>query len=83
MAYFAMEPFGEHAANWRAGMIAAVTANVNRPKNRRAFTAEDFMPKEPEPKREPQTLGEMASFLKRTYKAAERQGLTKKKKRKK
>lgn len=78
MAYFSIEPFGEHAAYWRTGVIAATIANVNRPKNRRAYTAEDFMPKEPKPKLEPQTPEEMKLVLQRALKAAKKRGLTKK-----
>lgn len=48
MAYAQVEPFGETAAFWRAGMVASVLANVNRPKKgQKAFKPEDFMPKEP------------------------------------
>lgn len=41
-----MEPFGEEAAFWRSGMLAALLANVNRdPKRRKApYVPADFMP---------------------------------------
>lgn len=44
-AYCALEPFGPQADYWRAGVIAAMIANVNRKKNQQPFTPEDFMPK--------------------------------------
>jgi len=78
MAYFSIEPFGEHAAYWRAGLIAATIANVNRGKRQRALKPEDFMPPEPKPKREAQTPEEMALVLRRAYMAAKRRGLTRK-----
>lgn len=78
MAYFSVEPFGEHAAYWRAGVIAATIANVNRGKSQRALKPEDFMPPEPKPKREAQTTEEMKVVLQRAYNAAKRRGLTKK-----
>lgn len=78
MAYFSVEPFGEHAAYWRAGVIAATIANVNRGKRQRAYKPEDFMPPEPKLKREPQTPEEMALVLRRAHKAARKRGLTKK-----
>ena len=43
-AYYALEPFGSYAEFWRAAMIASMIANVNRSKNQKAFTPEDFMP---------------------------------------
>lgn len=45
MAFDALEPFGEEVASWRAGIIAAVLANVNRnPKKRpQPFQPADFM----------------------------------------
>lgn len=78
MAYFSIEPFGEHAAYWRAGVVAATIANVNRGKRSRPYKPEDFMPPEPKPKREAQTPDEMAAVLRRTYRAAKKRGLTKK-----
>lgn len=44
-AYCAIEPFGPQAEFWRAGMIACMTANVNRKKNQQPYKPEDFMPK--------------------------------------
>lgn len=43
-AYCSIEPFGPQADYWRAGVIAAMIANVNRKKNQQPFTPEDFMP---------------------------------------
>lgn len=45
MAYNRLEPFGYHADNWRAGLVAATFANVNRRKGQRPYTPQDFMPK--------------------------------------
>lgn len=79
IAYYSIEPFGEHAAYWRAGQIASTIANVNRPKGKRAFTVEDFMPSEPKVKPRVQSVDEMAAVLRQAYKHAERHGLTKEK----
>lgn len=44
-AFAELEPFGEERADWRAGMVASVIANVNRdPKKGRPFQPRDFMP---------------------------------------
>lgn len=45
MAFDALEPFGEEVASWRAGVIAAVVANVNRSakKHPQPFQPVDFM----------------------------------------
>lgn len=45
MAYEVIEPFGETRADIRAGIIASTIANVNRGKNQKAFSPEDFMVK--------------------------------------
>ena len=45
MAYYQMEPWDETRADWRAGMVAAVIANVNRGKDQRAYKPDEFMPK--------------------------------------
>ena len=44
MAYSQIEPFGEERADFRAGIIAAVIANVNRAENAPPAEPEDFMP---------------------------------------
>ncbi len=44
-AFELLEPFGDAAANWRAAMIAQLTANIARdPKKRRAFTLREWLP---------------------------------------
>lgn len=79
IAYYSIEPFGEHAAYWRAGQIASTIANVNRPKGKRAFTVEDFMPHEPKTTPVVQTPEEMADVLRRTFEYAKRHSMTKQK----
>ena len=79
MVYFSIEPFGEHAAYWRAGMIAATFANANRGKRTRAYKPEDFMPSEPKAQPGTQSVDEMAAVLKQAFKHAKRHGLTKEK----
>lgn len=44
-AYCAIEPFGQQAEFWRAGMLAAMLGNIHRKKNQQPFKPEDFMPK--------------------------------------
>jgi hypothetical protein len=46
MAFESLEPFGGQAADFRAGQIAAIVANVNRDARtrREPFEAADFMP---------------------------------------
>jgi len=46
MAYAQLEPFGERQADWRAGMLASVLANLHRRKRGRRFKPEDFMPQD-------------------------------------
>jgi hypothetical protein len=43
-AYYGMEPFGERKADYRAGMVAATIANVNRAQNSKPFKPDDFFP---------------------------------------
>jgi hypothetical protein len=38
------QPWGEYAADLRAGVIASTIANVNRSKDAPAFSPLDFMP---------------------------------------
>lgn len=47
MAYADVEPFGPEREDYRAGVIAALTANVNRdPKQRQQpYDVEDFFPR--------------------------------------
>lgn len=42
-AYEALEPFGELRADYRAASIACVIANINRAKNQKPFTLQDFL----------------------------------------
>lgn len=44
-AYYQIEPWDETRADWRAGMIASVIANVNRGKDQRAYKPDEFMPR--------------------------------------
>lgn len=78
MAYYSIEPFGERAAYWRMGVLAATMANVHRGKRSRAFRPDDFMPPEPKPPREPQSAEQMAVVLRQAFEYAQRKGLTKK-----
>ncbi len=71
MVYFNIEPFGEHAAYWRAGVVAATIANVNRGKSQRALKPEDFMPPEPREKNYAQTPRDIVTMLRRIVKSAE------------
>lgn len=77
MAYYNIEPFGEHPAYWRAGVIAATIANVNRGKRSRVVKPEDFMPPELKAKQGTQSVEEMAAVLKQAYAHAKKHGLTK------
>lgn len=49
MAFHALEPFGPDAESWRAGMIAATMANLQRDTKKRPqpFEPDDFMPAAP------------------------------------
>jgi len=60
MAYADLEPFGEEAAYWRAGMLAATMANLERnPKKRpKPFEPADFMPDPVEPDKPPASPAE-------------------------
>lgn len=42
-AYHNLEPWGEQKADARTGIIASTIANVNRGKNTKAFSYEDFI----------------------------------------
>ena len=44
MAFFAIEPFGEAREDLRMAILASVLVNVNRGKNQKVFTPQDFMP---------------------------------------
>ena len=43
-AHYATSPWGEERADWRAGIITATLANINRPKGKSAYKPSDFMP---------------------------------------
>ena len=43
-AYYTLEPWDEVRADWRAGMLASVYANVNRDPKKKASKPSDFMP---------------------------------------
>jgi hypothetical protein len=45
MAYYQVEPFGEHRGDIRSAIVAQTVANVNRPKGRKPWTLDDFLPK--------------------------------------
>jgi hypothetical protein len=44
MAYERLQPIGEARADFRAGIIASVIANINRKQGAKPFTPSDFMP---------------------------------------
>lgn len=43
-AFYGLHPFGEDRADLRMGILASLTANINRDKKRKAFAPQDFMP---------------------------------------
>jgi len=45
MAFSALEPFGSDADNLGHAITASTVANVNRGKNQKVYSVEDFMPK--------------------------------------
>ena len=45
MAFYQLEPFGEWRDDYRAGMISATLANINRGKDTKPYDVQrDFMP---------------------------------------
>jgi len=49
LAYSRIEPWGEERDDLRMGIVASTIANVNRSKNQKLFTPDQFMPQfEPE-----------------------------------
>ncbi len=54
--YAQMEPFGSLRADYRAGVLAALTANINRGEDAETVAPDDFFPelKEPEPEETPE-----------------------------
>lgn len=65
MAYYQLEPWGTEQDDWRAGMIAATIANVNRdPKKRRKpYEPSDFMPRRDRSPAEEQSWEEQVRIL--------------------
>jgi hypothetical protein len=67
MAYWAVEPWGEVRADYRAGMITAMVANSQGAKTKgRPFEASDFFDlyNAGEPKIQKQSGEQMLSFMK-------------------
>lgn len=76
MIYAKFEPFGSREDYRRSGIVASMIGNTHLRRGARPFKPEDFMPVEPKIQR-PQTVEEMATVLKRTFRWAQRKGLTK------
>lgn len=63
-AYFQLEPFGPHAVNLNAGLVAATYANVHRKKGATAFMPQTFaLGDYALPPAEPQTSGEQKGVI--------------------
>ena len=64
MSYYQLEPFG-YKADWlRTGVVAAMTANVNRKKGTKPAMPEDFIPKRKVLKKKRQTVEEQRGVFK-------------------
>jgi hypothetical protein len=66
MLYDAQEGLPDRRADWHAGMLASVVANVNRKKGTRPLTPSDFMPRRDAPSRDTRedTAGQrLAAFV--------------------
>lgn len=65
MAFFSLEPWGTEVEDWRAGMVAATIANVNRDtkRQRKPFQPSDFMPQREPQRAEEQGWEEQARIL--------------------
>jgi len=63
VAYYRMNPWGEERADLRTGIVCALTANVHRGKNGKAYKPTDFLPKYNE-RRKVQSGIEMAARMK-------------------
>lgn len=61
MAYYQLEPFGTDVDMLGHAITAATVANVNRPKGKKAFKPDDFMP-DFEKANRTQTVDEMVAF---------------------
>ncbi len=44
MAYYRIDPYGSWREDYRAGIVASTLANVNRTKDAKVFTPQDFIP---------------------------------------
>jgi len=60
MAFSQLEPFGTETGFVGHAITASTVANVNRPKNQKAYEVQDFMPNMG--KKEPQSQAEMIQF---------------------
>jgi hypothetical protein len=67
IAYSLMEPFGDSRADWRAALMMAQTANMNRPKGRSPYKASDFLLQFEERETREQTMDEMKLALYARY----------------
>jgi hypothetical protein len=45
MAYDRIDPIGRDRDDWRAVFLAAMLANIHRPKNKRPYRLKDFWPR--------------------------------------
>lgn len=68
-AYCTVEPFGPPAEFFRAGIVAAMLANVHRKKNQKPFTPEDFMPKSLQPEPHEMSGAQRADILRHNFEA--------------
>lgn len=64
MAYYGIEPWGEDRADLRSGILASITANINRKKNTKPYSPIDFMPYRQHDKKAEETE-DLKSFLRR------------------
>lgn len=62
MAYATLEPFSWDADYLGFAMVAAVIANVNREKNQKAYSVEDFMPKFEKQNQSPEQMKQTAAM---------------------
>ena len=70
MAFSALEPFGYEAELHGSAITSSVIANANRDNKKKSepFTAQDFMPQEPEdPEDKPSVFQRLKEYFKRVY----------------
>ena len=70
MAFFSLEPFGYEAELHGSAITSSVIANVNRDSKKKSdpFTAQDFLPQEPEsPEDKPSVFARLKEYLKSVY----------------